>query len=769
MRVRSGCVFAASLVLLLAAVIGMTQVRTDAATNGTLNFQAKLMTSSGSIAADGNYNVEFNLYSQSSGGTSLWTEDHLNSAGTQLRVVNGYLTVNLGSVNPFPSTINWDQDLWLGMTVRGTGSCAFSACTPADAEMTPRLKLTATPYAFSAGKLSQYNSSTLFTSTLQLQAPTGGNQIFQVQDQGAAGTYNLLTQNQANGSYIQNQTGTAQQANFYIQSASAGSVGAIIQGATGQTADLFEAKDSTGNIRFNIFSGSGVGINTNGSRLNNAVVSVAGNGTTTPEIALRAAGGQTVDILTALDSANDVLSGINFGGGFYSNGATNTFNALQPPAFTTASTGTAYYYEIAATNASGETMPSSSLGMANNTSTLQWSQVPGATGYKIYRNTTNSFGSGSLLLTTITNGATTSYTDTGSATGTGLPRTSPSTGNPLTVNGYTGFGLSVNSYGNTSVTNSLSVSGLGGCYGVNTTLCVKSSATNAGQIVQGSTGQTADLVQYQGSNGVTMSGVDANGQFYGYGTNLTINNLAVPTLSVTTAGTTYYYVVTAVNNNGVETTPSNEVGATNSTTITWPSVAGATHYYVYRGTTPGGENLYFNNTSCSSGTCSFSTATSFSGSRTPPTTTTGSGLTIQGWANQTGTLFNFTNSAGASVYRITAVGDFISNSMNNTVSGLIVGGGYTTHSTNKLQVQTNGAVIGQVIQAGASQSADLLELQDSNGNPTTSFDKNGYIHINRATASTDTIFTGRVSGDTNDRVQIQANGQINFGPGNAAT
>ena len=86
---------------------------------------------------------------------------------------------------------------------------------------------------------------------------------------------------------------------------------------------------------------------------------------------------------------------------------TGTFAAIESPTFTTAPTGTSYYYEITATNAETETIATGSLGMANDTSTLNWTQITGATGYKIYRNTSNSFTSGSLLLTTITNSSTT--------------------------------------------------------------------------------------------------------------------------------------------------------------------------------------------------------------------------------------------------------------------------------------------------------------------------------------------------------------------------
>src|SRR4029077_17813948 len=84
---------------------------TSAATSSTINFQAKLETAAGAIVPDGNYNVEFKLYNTSSGGSPLWTEDYLNSASQGVRVVNGYLTVSLGSITALPSTINRNQQL----------------------------------------------------------------------------------------------------------------------------------------------------------------------------------------------------------------------------------------------------------------------------------------------------------------------------------------------------------------------------------------------------------------------------------------------------------------------------------------------------------------------------------------------------------------------------------------------------------------------------------------------------------------------------------
>ncbi len=70
------------------------------------------------------------------------------------------------------------------------------------------------------------------------------------------------------------------------------------------------------------------------------------------------------------------------------------------------------------------------------------------------------------------------------------------------------------------------------------------------------------------------------------------------------SGVTNYYQVSAYDGNG-ETTVSSEVsattgsGSTNSVTISWNAVSGATGYYVYKGTTSGGENERISTTSTS--------------------------------------------------------------------------------------------------------------------------------------------------------------------------
>ncbi|HEY8999380.1 MAG TPA: hypothetical protein VIM53_03600 [Candidatus Saccharimonadales bacterium] len=272
--------------------------RTYAATNPTINFQARLMNANGSVVADGNYNIEFKLYSASTGGSALWTEDWLNSSSQGANVVNGYLTVNLGSITSFAgSSIPWGSPLWLTMNVGGTsvGSVVW------DGEMSPRLALTAVPSALS---LVSSNGTSGAVSTLgfvspsasqTLLLPVGPNSTNYVCYQGdpscsfAPGT---------STSYIDNQTSLQTNANFNIQARSSTVAGTL----EANGADILDLQNSsTQNVV--AFSATGV---------------------------ITIAGGQTTDITTA-NSASGVANGITIApgssGGAASNGGTVTLRA----------------------------------------------------------------------------------------------------------------------------------------------------------------------------------------------------------------------------------------------------------------------------------------------------------------------------------------------------------------------------------------------------------------------------------------------------------
>jgi hypothetical protein len=97
-------VFFAFAVSSLLAILALATAPVANAVTPTLNFQARLLTSSGAVVPDGNYNVEFKIYSGAScapttgtGCTADWTEDYFGgSTDNRIRVADGYLTANLG-------------------------------------------------------------------------------------------------------------------------------------------------------------------------------------------------------------------------------------------------------------------------------------------------------------------------------------------------------------------------------------------------------------------------------------------------------------------------------------------------------------------------------------------------------------------------------------------------------------------------------------------------------------------------------------------------
>jgi hypothetical protein len=252
-----------------------------ATTSNTLNFQARLESSSGAIAPDGTYTIDFHLFnaSSSSGSTDtscssdancLWNEEY--TSGTAVHVANGYLSVNLGSVTTFPSTINWGQQLYLTMDVYNGVSW--------DGQMSPRLPLTSVPSAFAL--TSPYNTGS-YNSSLQVLQPANsvtGNEIFNVQDQGAAGTYSLLTGGSISGAttgvVLQSGTpGTAQVGSFNVNGT--GIVGTL-QVATSGSIDT----SSSGTLSIGTSNATGILLGQNATFANGAnralVIAAASSG-----------------------------------------------------------------------------------------------------------------------------------------------------------------------------------------------------------------------------------------------------------------------------------------------------------------------------------------------------------------------------------------------------------------------------------------------------------------------------------------------------------
>ncbi len=91
-----------------------------------------------------------------------------------------------------------------------------------------------------------------------------------------------------------------------------------------------------------------------------------------------------------------------------------------------------YGWRLTATNATGETIGSLevtvNVDVTTKRVTLTWTQVTGATGYKLYRTATPGTYGATTLRTTIGSGATTTFVDDGSATSSGTPPSTNTTG-----------------------------------------------------------------------------------------------------------------------------------------------------------------------------------------------------------------------------------------------------------------------------------------------------------------------------------------------------
>ena len=104
-------------------------------------FQGRLLNpDTGGVVSDGNYSIVFSLYTTETSGTAAWQETQT------VAVKDGVYSVKLGSQTAF-GTLSFNQVLYLGIKIED------------DSEMTPRLKLTASPHAFNANKLADKESS----------------------------------------------------------------------------------------------------------------------------------------------------------------------------------------------------------------------------------------------------------------------------------------------------------------------------------------------------------------------------------------------------------------------------------------------------------------------------------------------------------------------------------------------------------------------------------------------------------------------------------
>lgn len=148
---RVSCVVFATFLVLVATLALTAQFAYAAPPPNTMNFQGRLRDDTGNIMADGQYNMQFRIYTVSSGGTAVWTESRTGANRVQL--TNGLFSIQLGEVTPLPASLFDNTNLYFEITMATPATATTSGAPTWESPMTPRNKLATSAYAFNAAML----------------------------------------------------------------------------------------------------------------------------------------------------------------------------------------------------------------------------------------------------------------------------------------------------------------------------------------------------------------------------------------------------------------------------------------------------------------------------------------------------------------------------------------------------------------------------------------------------------------------------------------
>ena len=169
-RCRFGFVLGA--LLMLCAVLSLSLSSNTAALTTVptkMNFQGRLTDSSGNIMPNGTYNMKLRLYTVNSGGSAVWTEDRLVSAGQGVTLTNGLFFIKLGDVAPLSATHFASGELYLEVELPTPATATSSSPSWTEGAMTPRNQMATSAYAYNSEMLDGIDSSGFIQNTTSPQ------------------------------------------------------------------------------------------------------------------------------------------------------------------------------------------------------------------------------------------------------------------------------------------------------------------------------------------------------------------------------------------------------------------------------------------------------------------------------------------------------------------------------------------------------------------------------------------------------------------------
>ena len=128
----------------------------------TMNFQGRLLDTTGTPVADGLYNMQFKLYDASSGGTLLWSEIRENNGSDyRVQVTNGLFTTKLGQRTALSASLFSGSSVYFEITqaTPATATCNTASCATWESPMAPRHQLSTSAYAFNSETLDGLDST----------------------------------------------------------------------------------------------------------------------------------------------------------------------------------------------------------------------------------------------------------------------------------------------------------------------------------------------------------------------------------------------------------------------------------------------------------------------------------------------------------------------------------------------------------------------------------------------------------------------------------
>ena len=148
--------------LLLCAVLSLSAPSSASALTTVptkMNFQGRLTDSVGNVKPNGTYNMRLRLYTVNSGGSAVWTEDRLVSAGNGVTVTNGLFSIQLGSVTALPANLFASGPLYLEVELPTPASATTTSPVWTEGAMTPRNQMATSAYAYNAETLDGKDST----------------------------------------------------------------------------------------------------------------------------------------------------------------------------------------------------------------------------------------------------------------------------------------------------------------------------------------------------------------------------------------------------------------------------------------------------------------------------------------------------------------------------------------------------------------------------------------------------------------------------------